>query len=317
MDANHSVLPLRLGGKRALIGVLGVLAVGTGAGYAAGRARAPGVPTTVPMTYSATLTDAAGVPLVGPKNIQLQIWDAPTGGTSQCGLQPVSLPLVAGTFQLTLPPECTTAVHAHPDLWSEIFVDGASLGRTKLGAVPYALEADSAERAKAATGALDTRIGALEQLVNGLPSRLGVIARSATRTGAIPPSTSAWTEIPGLGVSFTLTETSLVQLTANGVQRTIDQNATTICHSGYRYVVDGTPQGSDGWGLKIHVTTGATARHSTWTMADNYTLGPGTHTIAVHAKNPTPEGACYICGEFNGALEPYDSCQLNVLAVPK
>jgi hypothetical protein len=50
---------------------------------------------------------------------------------------------------------CAAAVHTYPDLWAELFVNADSVGRSKLGAVPYAIEADAASQA---AGALATRL---------------------------------------------------------------------------------------------------------------------------------------------------------------
>jgi len=110
------------------------------------------------MTYGGVLTDSSGTPLTGMKTIQLAFWPAATGGTPACTTLASAVSLVAGNFQVALPDSCTAAVHALGDLWVEVLVDGATLGRTKLGAVPYAVEADSASRA---VGALDARIGSL------------------------------------------------------------------------------------------------------------------------------------------------------------
>jgi hypothetical protein len=54
---------------------------------------------------------------------------------------------------VVLPDACVTAAHAKADLWVDVSVDGASIGRTKLGAVPYAVEAEHAVSATNATKA--------------------------------------------------------------------------------------------------------------------------------------------------------------------
>ncbi len=54
---------------------------------------------------------------------------------------------------------------ANPDLWIEVQVEGSLLGRSKLGAVPYALEAG---RASDAAGALDSRISTIEAAIKKL-----------------------------------------------------------------------------------------------------------------------------------------------------
>jgi len=76
--------------------------------------------------------------------------------------------LSAGSFSVALSDCFTTNVHDHGDLWIEVQVDGASMGRTKLGAVPYAVEADSASRA---VGPLDSRIGALDGRIGSVEGR--------------------------------------------------------------------------------------------------------------------------------------------------
>jgi len=152
-----------------------VLALGAGGGYWLGRARATGVPASKPMVYSGILTDAAGVPISGSKNVQIAISNM--DGSQKCGTDPSPKTLNGGAFSVELPDACTTLVHQIPDLWIEVFVDGTSLGKTKMGAVPYAVEADHAAsatkasaadtatmavQATAAAGALDTRLIAVE-----------------------------------------------------------------------------------------------------------------------------------------------------------
>ena len=60
-------------------GLASLAAAGMASTYLLGRARAAGAPATQPLTYSGTLTDAAGVPLVGTRSIQIAIWDMAAG----------------------------------------------------------------------------------------------------------------------------------------------------------------------------------------------------------------------------------------------
>jgi len=130
-----------------------LLAAGFGLGYLVNRARASGIPAAQALTYSGVLTDTAGTPLTGSKNILVQFYDAATAGNTLCTVGPSALTLAAGAFQVPLPDTCTAAVHASPDIWIDVFVDGASVGRAKLGAVPFAVEADHASTAAQATAA--------------------------------------------------------------------------------------------------------------------------------------------------------------------
>jgi len=124
----------------ATIGVL--LTMGASIGYFVGRARAAGIPATQALTYSGVLTDATtGMALTGQKNIQILLYNVATGGTPACSTTPMAMTLVAGAFQITLPDTCAAQIPTGPDWWLDVVVDGASLGRTKLGVVPFAIEA--------------------------------------------------------------------------------------------------------------------------------------------------------------------------------
>ena len=142
------------------IGILSAGMIGVALGYVTGRARAASIPATEPMVYSGALTDAAGTPLSGAHSIQLALWDQATLGASQCASAPTSITLSAGgTFQLPLPDTCVGVVHDKADLWLEVIVDNVPLGRSKLGAVPFAVESDTARNA---AGGLGTRLANIE-----------------------------------------------------------------------------------------------------------------------------------------------------------
>jgi hypothetical protein len=150
----------------------------------------------------------------------------------------------------------------------------------------------------------------------GLEGAAPVVIQSAERTGVVAPNTTAWTTVPGLTIALHLTQASSVQMTGNGVQRTLDSNASTICGASYRYTVDGVGRGDAMYGQRINWSTGITV-HSTWSIIDFVTLAAGDHTITLQVRLPAAgQGSCYICGEANGAPLSYDSCTLNVMAVP-
>jgi hypothetical protein len=146
------------------------LMVTFGLGYYASRARAAGIPQAAALVYSGTLTDGTGAPLTGSKNVLLQVYGAASGGAALCQSMPTTVNLVGGTFRVPLGDDCAAVVHSNPDLFIDVLVDGASVGRAKLGAVPYAVEADTAQRAVTAAtgGALDTQIAALATRMSAL-----------------------------------------------------------------------------------------------------------------------------------------------------
>jgi hypothetical protein len=124
------------------VGLL-LLAGGFVLGHYASRVRAAGTPT--PLTYSGVVSNPDGTARGGPATILVQLFDQESAGTAVCGSLPTKVTLVGGAFRVPLSNDCTTAVHARPDLWAEVTVDGQVVGRRrKLGTVPYALEADHA-----------------------------------------------------------------------------------------------------------------------------------------------------------------------------
>lgn len=131
--------------------VLGVLAVGGGVFVGTRIAQADGVPQTQPLTYAGTLLDALGNPATGNVNLDLNLHTTATGGSPVCTTSgSFMLTNTKGRFQMVLDPACTMAVHATPDLYVDLKVNGLSIftTRPKLGAVPYALEADTARVAR-------------------------------------------------------------------------------------------------------------------------------------------------------------------------
>lgn len=126
-----------------------VVLAATAIGYRAGRARAEGVPAVQPLTYSGMLEES-GSPVTGDRFIFVNLWkDAAGTDTANRACQTLSTiktPVSAGWFTVDLDPGCTAAVNANPDLWVEVVVEGQPLPRTKLKAVPYALQAGQAAR---------------------------------------------------------------------------------------------------------------------------------------------------------------------------
>jgi len=139
------------------LGAAMLLSIGVG-GVIAVRANAAGVPDMKALTYTGYIETPDGKPVTAKVNILVNIYDAATDGTKVCEQTVMDLTPVSGRFQVELPEACTVAVKANPNLWIEAVVNGSALGRTKLGAVPYALEAGSASQA---SGPLEQRLASL------------------------------------------------------------------------------------------------------------------------------------------------------------
>lgn len=144
--------------RSAVVGALAVAVVGMVAAYRLGRARADGVPTVNPLFYGGVLEDG-GRPVEGTRNVTVRLWDAATAGSAACTTSAAGTVFSGGRFRVALDTACAGAVRANPNLWAEVQVEATTFPRSKLGAVPYALEAG---RATGAAGALEARLATIE-----------------------------------------------------------------------------------------------------------------------------------------------------------
>jgi hypothetical protein len=158
--------------KRILIALSACAATFIG-GYGV-RVLAEGAPVEQPLFYSGVL-ESNGSLASGEHTITLELYDAQSGGTELCAIERAS-EVAGGRFRIDAS-ECADAVRENADVWVAVsFVadDGVERtipGRSKVGAVPYALEADRAKvasSASAASGELETTIAQLTARVAAL-----------------------------------------------------------------------------------------------------------------------------------------------------
>jgi hypothetical protein len=147
-------------------------------GFAGARALATGAPQLSPLTYGGVLTDKDGKPYPSAQDVVLKFYDKVDATAPKCTAPATQAEAGTGRFSVVLPGECAQAVRDTPDLWSEATVGGGKtvLPRVHVGAVPYALEADSAKvagSAVAASGALKTAIDGITADVAGLKKGSG------------------------------------------------------------------------------------------------------------------------------------------------
>ncbi len=152
---------------------------------------ASGVPSTNALTYAGLLEDGTG-PVNGSHNIQVIFYDAATAGNNLCQSTTAPLQIVDGHFSVLLPDLCTTKVGGatgSPNVWVDVLVDGSDTGRTKIGAVPYAIEANhatnadnatTAATANAAGGPLATTISTAQSNIATLQTEVSTLQSNVT-----------------------------------------------------------------------------------------------------------------------------------------
>jgi hypothetical protein len=172
---------------------------------------ADGIAATDPLYYAGTLHES-GAPVSGPRAFTLILWDSETvtaTANSKCQTTAATAPVNNGRFRIALDVGCTTAVNANPDLWIEVIVGATSLGRKKLGAVPYALEA---QRASAASGALKARVD-LIPIVTNWQSYTPVMSRDGGAMVIAATSTGRFRRV-GDSIEVSIRTTFLMQPTS-------------------------------------------------------------------------------------------------------
>jgi len=205
------------------MGAVALSVVGMVAAYRLGKARADGVPAVNPLYYGGVLSDG-GRPVEGARAVTVRLWDAATAGTTVCTTTAAGTTFTGGRFRVALDAACVGAVRANPELWAEVQVEGTTFPRSKLGAVPYAIEAGRAVSAAGATGALEARIAAVEGRAAGRQRVVGSWRPATPGTSeqfSVPcptPLPSAPIRVVPPGPAFTLTfiatASSLYRVTA-------------------------------------------------------------------------------------------------------
>jgi hypothetical protein len=110
---------------------------------------------------------------------------------------------------------------------------------------------------------------------------------TASQTAGTPVSASGgtWVSIPGASTTFTLAQGSVLDLEADGSVSGLGDASHTYGHCGFRFVVDGTPQGDANWGDRIIgcavSNAGSSGWWCNWSMRRTLSVGGGMHTVAL------------------------------------
>jgi hypothetical protein len=140
--------------KRYVLIGAGLTALGALGGFAV-KALADGIPSPNPLYYSGTLTEN-GIPVSGTRAITIYLWlnaSPTTGETALCTTIVTGTPVISGRFRIALDGGCKGAINSNSNIYVEVVDNGTSLGRSPVGALPYAVEADHAVNATNATNA--------------------------------------------------------------------------------------------------------------------------------------------------------------------
>lgn len=144
---------------------------------------AEGAPAVQPLFYAGTVTSKQGDPLDGTHPVNVSLFGAVTGGSALCSTSTLQVPLTAGRFRVELPSGsqgCREAVVNNPDTWVELTVDGTTFPRSKVGAVPYAIEADHSKSATSVTGGQADALTQLSATVASLQASIATMTATST-----------------------------------------------------------------------------------------------------------------------------------------
>lgn len=200
----------------------------------AGGALAEGVPSLQPLSYSGSLLDA-GVPVDGARGIVLTLWDDPLSTDAArrvCTTLAGTITVVKGRYRVPLHDACAAAVRANPDLYVEVSVDGTSLGRRKLSAVPYSLEAGNATKLGGSPlTAVQLKADPLD--ASKLAGTVPDAALPVIPTNKLPA------RVPLLDPGTNLIPSIFLPSAAGGATRTVSDSATDLAIGACKTVVHG------------------------------------------------------------------------------
>ncbi|MET0385638.1 MAG: hypothetical protein ABW321_06750 [Polyangiales bacterium] len=195
--------------RATLIFIAGSAVAGLGSGYYMGRVQANRAPEPESLTYSGTLTDPAGKPVDETYQLTLNLFASAVpaeGEQPTCTVGPLEAPITQGHFSIDVS-ACAAVLQATPEQYTELTAKTGEnpevkLGRSKIGAVPFALEARHSVIATQATqaagdlqaqlAAVTARLDALEAAARNVGGALEVQADLAAPTNAL--TDCIWTD---------------------------------------------------------------------------------------------------------------------------
>jgi hypothetical protein len=198
--------------------LIALLLIGGGvlAGAGLRKVWAEGVPSPDPLYYSGTLTES-GKLVSGTRAITVNVWDAESGGDAPlCATVDSSAKLTNGRFRIALDADCADAIAANNNAWVEVIDGATSLGRSKIGAVPYALEANHAVSASHAATA-DTATEATHAAIAGHATGAAALEAVGSHAGFFDPLNAGPSELALPAQQFTKVAESTIDASGPGL----------------------------------------------------------------------------------------------------
>ena len=247
------------------------------------------------LSYSGTLTDTAGNPVVdGAYEVQLAIYEVPTGGaplwTETWGPSTVPITTVQGTFSVLLGshvpiPEGLFAAHGDAYLGVRVGADAEMLPRQRIASVAYAMRSGDG----VPPGAIILWSGAIDAVPQGWALCDGVERTLANGARVTPPD---------LRDRFVVGAGSIYPIGPGA--RTGSEYTVSLSHS-HSVTAESLATSRDGdHQHSINLNTGNTSQNSVgvdqdgnapWVSADHYhnltgsTQGDAKHSHAVNAHS--------------------------------
>mgnify|MGYP006270937315 CR=1 FL=1 len=176
----------------------------------------------------------------------------------------------------------------------------------------------------------DTRCGPAESMT-GFDANGNPICQPITTTGrVVKPRLRYWNsgdnglsatsesipqDLPGAAIPLNLEATANVLVVAEGTQHSRVSGEDTICHGGYRLVVDNVPLGSQRNGQVIDVSQGATSHWDDWSLVWGGTMSAGVHQVRLQG-GLTWDGATNVGCEWDSDDRAFDNQRMSVMVLP-
>ncbi|MGB3060436.1 MAG: hypothetical protein WBE17_11945 [Anaerolineae bacterium] len=289
--------------------MIGLLLWAQSAGALPLRLLGPNVPSTTTIAYQGRLADAGGSPLTGAYSIIFRLYNAASGGaplweeqwTGQNGVQ-----VSDGLFNVmlgSLTPIPQAVVTGNSTLWLGITVgtDDEMAPRVQLGSVPFAVQALTVPDGSVTTGKIADEAVTTAKIADRAVTQAKLTAHIQTYQAVVDwswqTSSTEWTRVGNLAVTFSVEHESLLIMTANGHINSDDPENPWL-YSGF--FIDNTHVSVDpaiplGMLGDYHVYEDNTnGGWFPWCFVQLGIVMPGTHTVEV--KTMTAGGTWNIHG---------------------